>query len=88
MDGLTFGVVDNAVLIFGAYTGCEIERYIGGRGRVGGILGAAIGNTVSDGLGAVLDPALQPMLLGVVLGTLLPIVTIPVVEWMRGAQEK
>ena len=87
MDGFIFGVVDNAVLIFGAYTGCEIERYIGGRGRVGGILGAAIGNTVSDGLGAVLDPALQAMLLGVVLGTLLPIVAIPLVEWLRGGDK-
>lgn len=87
MDGLVFGFVDNAVLIFGAYTGCEVERYIGGRGRIGGILGAAIGNTVSDGLGAVLDPALQPMLLGVVLGTLIPILAIPVVEWLRGADK-
>ena len=86
MDGLIFGFVDNAVLIFGAYTGCEIERYIGGRGRVGGILGAAIGNTVSDGLGAALDPALQGMLLGVVLGTLIPIVAIPMVESLRGGE--
>ena len=30
--------------------------------------------------------ALAPMLLGVVLGTLLPIVTIPVIEWMRGGE--
>lgn len=84
MEGLIFGFVDNAVLIFGAYTGCEIERWIGGRGRVGGILGAAIGNTVSDGLGAILDPSLQPMVLGVVLGTLIPITVIPIIESLRG----
>ena len=87
MDGLIFGFVDNAVLIFGAYTGCEIERYVAGSGRVGGILGAAIGNTISDGLGAALDPAIQGMLLGVVIGTLIPIAAIPLVEWLRGGRK-
>ena len=82
-DGFIFGFVDNAVLIVGAYTGCEVERYVGGGGRVGAILGAAIGNTVSDGLGALIDPSLQAMVGGIVIGTLVPILAIPIAERFR-----
>ena len=77
MDGFIFGFVDNAVLIFGAVTGLEIEKYFKGSGVRGAVFGAAIGNSISDGLGCVFDPALQPMILGVVLGTLVPILFIP-----------
>jgi len=77
MDGLIFGFVDNAVLIFGAITGLEIERYFKGSGARGAVFGAAIGNSISDGIGCLLDPALQPMFLGVVVGTLIPIMIIP-----------
>ena len=77
MDGFIFGFVDNAVLIFGALTGLEIEKYFKGNGVRGAVFGAAIGNSISDGLGCVLDTALQPMIFGVVLGTLVPILFIP-----------
>ena len=77
MDGFIFGFVDNAVLIFGAVTGLEIEKYFKGSGVRGAVFGAAIGNSISDGLGCVFDPALQPMSVGVVLGTLVPILFIP-----------
>ena len=77
MDGFVFGFVDNAVLIFGAISGLEIEKYFEGSGVRGAVFGAEIGNTISDGLGCVFDPALQPMILGVVLGTLVPILFIP-----------
>ena len=83
MDGFIFGFLDNAVLIFGAFTGVEIERYIGGQGTRGAVFGAAIGNAVSDGIGAVADPALQAMALGIVLGTLVPIAFLPIAERVR-----
>ena len=77
MEGFIFGFVDNAVLIFGAVTGLEIEKYFKGSGVRGAVFGAAFGNSISDGLVCVLDPALQPMIYGVVLGTLVPILAIP-----------
>ena len=81
MDGIIFGFIDNAVLILGAVTGYEVERFLPRRFQVGvgAILGAGVGNTVSDFLGAVLDPALIHMTGGIVLGCLLPLVAIPLI---------
>ena len=81
MDGIIFGFIDNAVLILGAVTGYEVERFLPRRFQVGvgAILGAGVGNTVSDFLGAVLDPALIHMTGGIVLGCLLPLVVIPLI---------
>ena len=83
MDGIIFGFIDNAVLIAGAVTGYEIERFLPRRFQVGvgAIAGAGIGNTVSDALGAVLDPALVSMTGGIVLGCLIPLLAIPVIAW-------
>ena len=81
IDGLIFGFIDNAVLIAGAVTGYEVERFLPRRFQVGvgAIAGAGIGNTVSDALGAVLDPALVTMTGGIVLGCLIPLVVIPLI---------
>ena len=81
MDGIIFGFIDNAVLILGAVTGYEVERFLPRRFQVGvgAIAGAGVGNTVSDFLGAVLDPALIHMTGGIVLGCLLPLVAIPLI---------
>ena len=81
MDGIIFGFIDNAVLILGAVTGYEVERFLPRRFQVGvgAILGAGVGNTVSDFLGAVLDPALIHMTGGIVLGCLLPLVVITLI---------
>ena len=87
MDGLVFGFVDNAVLILGAYTGLEIDRFFNGRGALGAVIGASVGNTVSDGIGAIVDPTMAGMFAGVVLGCLIPMLAIPVIEWVkRGAK--
>ena len=81
MDGIIFGFIDNAVLLLGAYTGLEVERFLPRRFQVGvgAIAGAGIGNTVSDFLGAVLDPALVSMTGGIVLGCLIPLAIIPLI---------
>ena len=81
IDGLIFGFIDNAVLIAGAVTGYEVERFLPRRFQVGvgAIAGAGIGNTVSDALGADLDPALVTMTGGIVLGCLIPLVVIPLI---------
>tara|TARA_B100000029_G_scaffold61517_1_gene55278 strand:- start:1851 stop:2129 length:279 start_codon:yes stop_codon:yes gene_type:complete len=80
IPGLIFGMVDNGVLILGAYTGLEIDRFFKGNGQVGAILGAGVGNTVSDGLGAVIDPTMNHMIIGIILGCLIPLILIPIIE--------
>ena len=78
-SGVIFGFVDNSILIAGAVTGLEVERFLPKRFQVGvGVIaGAGIGNTVSDALGALLDPALLPLIGGITIGTLIPLAIIP-----------
>jgi hypothetical protein len=83
MPGLIFGMVDNGVLILGAYTGLEVDRFFKGNGQVGAILGAGVGNTISDGLGAAIDPTMSHMIIGIILGCLIPLILIPIIETRR-----
>ena len=83
IPGLIFGMVDNGVLILGAYTGLEIDRFFKGNGQVGAILGAGVGNTISDGLGAAIDPTMSHMIIGIILGCLIPLILIPIIETRR-----
>ena len=81
LDGIGFGFIDTAVLIAGAVTGYEVERFLPKKLQVGvgAIAGAGIGNTVSDLLGALLDPALVSMTGGIVLGCIIPLAAIPLI---------
>ena len=89
MEGLVFGLIDNGILILGAYTGCDVGEKLGkGHGRLGAILGAGIGNTISDAIGAACDPAMQHMIAGSALGCLLPLLLIPLVERLRSKEAK
>ena len=89
IDGVLFGILDNGVLIAGAYTGLELDRVIarlfGGRWRpgLGAIIGAAVGNLASDVAGCLVDPALFPMIGGIALGCLIPMAAIPLAELAR-----
>ena len=87
MDGLIFGIVDNGVLLLGAYTGLEIEKFLPRRFQsgAGAVVGAGIGNTISDTIGAVIDPALHGMIAGITCGCLIPLVLIPIIEKIRGS---
>ena len=84
-SGVLFGILDNGVLIAGAYTGLELDQAIAARVKharpgLGAIIGAAIGNLVSDVAGCLVDPAMLPMIGGVALGCLLPMAAIPAIE--------
>lgn len=76
-DGLTFGLIDNIVLIVGAFTGLEIERYLPFKTiGIGAVIGAGIGNAVSDLLGGLaIDPVFG---LGTFVGCLLGLIFIPI----------
>jgi hypothetical protein len=76
-DGLTFGLIDNIVLIVGAFTGLEIERYLPFKTiGIGAVIGAGIGNAVSDLLGGLaIDPVFG---LGTFVGCLMGLILIPI----------
>ena len=77
MDGLIFGIVDNGVMLAGALTGLELDRYFNRGGCYGVLLGAGLGNTISDTAGAILDPSMHGAILGSTLGCLIPLILIP-----------
>ena len=85
LDGLVFGLVDNGVLILGAFTGLSIEKYLPKRYQhgIGAVIGAGIGNTISDMLGAIVDTTMNGMILGITIGCLIPLITIPIIAKYR-----
>ena len=83
MEGIIFGLVDNGVLVLGAYTGLEIDRFFKGRGALGAVIGGAVGNTISDGLGALIDPTMGDAVVGIVIGCLLGAMIIPIIEFVK-----
>jgi hypothetical protein len=87
-EGIWYGLMDNGILILGAYTGLELDPHVakvfkGARVGLGAIVGAAVGNTVSDAAGCLVDPALMPMIGGISLGCVLAMITIPIIERIR-----
>ena len=84
-QGFIFGFFDNFILLLGAYTGINIEKYINNKasGVLGGVVGAGLANSVSDGIGALIDPNMNDMFVGIVIGTIIPLFLIPVIEKLR-----
>lgn len=79
IDYVIFGVVDNAVMIAGAFTGVEVEKYLPKRFKMGllmPIVGAGIGNMTSDFLGGVFAMN-APLAIGSALGCFLALALIP-----------
>ncbi len=84
MPGLIFGIVDNGIMLLGAYWGLSMEAIIPGKLRrgAGAIIGAGVGNAVSDffgGLGEG-DPAFA---LGTFTGCILALAIVPVVGILK-----
>jgi len=79
IDFILFGIVDNGVMIFGAFTGLEIEKYLPKKFQTGHLLviaGAGLGNTFSDFLGG-LASLNYPLAIGSGLGCVLGLGLIP-----------
>jgi len=81
MEGLIFGMIDNGVLLLGAFTGLEVEKALPKRFQkgLGAVIGAGLGNTISDAMGAALDPAMVSMIGGITLGCIIPLLAVPVI---------
>lgn len=81
-DGLIFGFMDNFLLLLGAYTGLNIEKFFDNKskGLFGGLIGAGIGHVISNGIGAIVDPSMNDMVVGIVIGTAIPLLFVPILE--------
>ncbi len=91
-SGLTYGLVDQGVLMLGAYLGWEIDpwiasRFKGARNGLGVLIGALVGNTISDCLGSIFDPDMRSMVLGITNGCLVPLLFVPLIEKMKARRE-
>ena len=84
-DFIMFGIVDNAVMIFGAFTGYEVEKYLPRRFQLGHlmpIVGAGIGNTVSDFSGGAVTGSWE-LAFGTGIGCLVGLLAIPAFAYVR-----
>jgi hypothetical protein len=91
--GLTYGLVDQGVLMLGAYLGWELDpwiesRFKGARPGLGILIGALVGNTISDCAGAILDPDMRVMVFGITNGCLIPLLFVPLIEKWKAWREE
>jgi len=79
IDYLIFGIVDNVVMLVGAFFGLGLEKYLPKRFQVGlgAIIGAGIGNAFSDFMGGVASLN-WPLAFGTGLGCIFALITIPI----------
>lgn len=79
IDFIIFGIIDNAVMIVGAMTGLELERFLPKRFQhgLGAVVGAGLGNTLSDFLGGV-GAGNLPLAFGTAGGCIIGLLFIPV----------
>ena len=77
-DYVIFGIVDNGVMLLGAFFGIGLEKYLPRRFQVGlgAIIGAGIGNAVSDFMGGAVSLN-WPLAFGTGLCCVMALILIP-----------
>ena len=82
-DAIIYGIVDNGVMILGAMTGYNLEKYLPKRFQTGllTVVGAGIGNTVSDFMGGA-STLNWELAFGTALGCLIGLVFIPILIYI------
>ena len=77
-DYVIFGIVDNGIMLSGAFFGIGLEKYLPKRFQVGlgALIGAGIGNAVSDFMGGAVSLN-WPLAFGTGLGCIMALVFIP-----------
>ena len=83
IDFIIYGIVDNGVMILGAMTGYELERYLPKRLQkgLGAVVGAGLGNAWADFLGGA-STASWDLAFGTALGCLIGLVFIPLLVYI------
>ena len=83
IDYVVYGIVDNGVMILGAMTGLELERFLPKKFQTGllTVVGAGLGNTVSDFMGGA-STLSWDLAFGTALGCLIGLVFIPTLHYL------
>ena len=86
---LVFGIVDNAVMILGAMTGYEVEKFLPKQFQkgLGVVFGAGIGNAVSDFMGGA-GTGSWDLAFGTALGCIIGLVFIPLFVMIGKLRDK
>jgi len=89
MQGLTFGIIDNAIMIIGAFYGLSIERLLpkSYQKGLGAVIGAGIGNAISDFFGGLGEGNLE-LAIGTFTGCILALVLIPIIKRLKAVTIK
>ena len=85
IDYVIFGIVDNGVMLAGAFTGLSIESKLPKNLQtgLGAVFGAGIGNACSDWMGGAVT-ANWDLAFGTFIGCLLALGVVPLVRWLKG----
>ena len=80
LDYIIYGVVDNGIMILGAMTGYELERFLPEKYQkgLGAVIGAGLGNTCSDFLGGMSTLNIE-LATGTAAGCLIGLLFIPTI---------
>lgn len=84
IEFIIFGIIDNLVMIIGAMTGYEVEKYLPSRFQkgLGTVVGAGLGNATSDWLGGATAGNLS-LANGTALGCIIALVFIPIILFIQ-----
>ena len=83
LDYIIYGIVDNGIMIIGAMTGYELERYLPKKFQkgLGAVIGAGLGNTCSDFLGGMSTLNIE-LATGTAAGCVLGLLFIPAIIYL------
>jgi L-aminopeptidase/D-esterase-like protein len=86
---IVFGIVDNAVMILGAMTGYEVEKFLPKQFQkgLGVVFGAGIGNAVSDFMGGA-GTGSWDLAFGTALGCIIGLIFIPLFVMIGKLRDK
>tara|TARA_R100000781_G_C4056966_1_gene119698 strand:+ start:618 stop:887 length:270 start_codon:yes stop_codon:yes gene_type:complete len=78
-DYILFGIVDNGIMLIGAFFGLGVEQYLPKKFQVGlgAVIGAGIGNAVSDFLGGFASLNMS-LAFGTFIGCIIGLLFIPI----------
>ena len=85
---ITYGIVDNGIMILGAMTGYNLEKYLPKKlqNGLGAVYGAGLGNALSDFLGGMFTLSYD-LATGTAAGCLIGLVFIPIFGWLWNTKQ-
>ena len=85
---ITYGIVDNGIMILGAMTGYNFEKYLPKKlqNGLGAVYGAGLGNALSDFMGGI-STLSYDLATGTAAGCLIGLVFIPILGWFWNTKQ-